>query len=237
MAALYNATRLGLEAMAAALQPPPPIDFLAWAEQHVVFEDGPFQGPWNSALFPFFDDILGALGPEDPCRYVTIKSSAQIGKTTIGNVFCLGSISLRNGSFLAAHPTSDNAIRWSKMKLAPLMRAIPAVRELFPQRVDQTQASVLYTERRDGLARLLITGANSPASLSQVTINAALHDDLSKWESTPAGDPEAMADSRCRAVADAKLLKCGTPLVSPGCRISKSFLDGSQDYPYVPCVH
>ena len=118
-----------------------------------------------------------------------------------------------------------------------MMRSIPAVSELFPQRVNDLQASVLYKERRDGLSRLLITGANSPASLSQVTINAAMHDDIAKWEMNSAGDPETQADSRCRAIADAKIFKCSTPLISPGCRITKSFLEGSQEYPYVPCPH
>jgi len=66
-------------------------------------------------------------------------------------------------------------------------------------------------ERRDGLSRLLITGANSPASLSQVTISAAMHDDIAKWEMNSAGDPETQADSRCRAISDAKIFKCSTP--------------------------
>jgi hypothetical protein len=33
---LYNAQRLGLEVLAAALEPPDPIDLLAWAEENVV---------------------------------------------------------------------------------------------------------------------------------------------------------------------------------------------------------
>ena len=232
---LANIERLGLEVLAAVLEPPAPIDLLAWAEAHVVFDDGPFQGPYNRNLFPFFDEILRALSPEDPCRYVSVMSSAQVGKTTLGNIFCLASISLRNGSFLVAHPTSESAVRWSKMKLAPMMRSIPAVSELFPQRVNDSQASVLYKERRDGLSRLLITGANSPASLSQVTINAAMHDDIAKWEMNSAGDPETQADSRCRTIADAKIFKCSTPLITPGCRITKSFMEGSQERGYINC--
>jgi len=234
---LCNAERLGLEVLAAALQPAPPIDLLAWAEANVVFEDGEFKGPWNRSLFPFFDEILRALGPGDPCRYVTVMSSAQVGKTTLGNIFCLATITQCNGSFLVAHPTSDSAVRWSKMKLMPMMRSIEVVRDLFPYRANDSQASILYKERRDGLSRLLITGANSPASLSQVTINAAMHDDLSKWEPNSAGDPEVQADSRCRAIADAKILKCSTPLITPGCRITASFLSGSQEHPYIPCPH
>ena len=106
---LANAERLALEAIAAALEPPAPVDLLAWAEQNVVFEDGPFRGPYNRKLFPFFDEILRALGPEDPCRYVTLSSSAQCGKTTLGNIFALGMVMQGPGAVLVAHPTEEVA--------------------------------------------------------------------------------------------------------------------------------
>ena len=64
-----------------------------------------------------------------------------------------------------------------------------------------------------------------------------VQDDLSKWEVNPAGDPEAQADSRSRAYEFAKILKLGTPLVLPGCRITRSYEAGTQEQPYVPCPH
>jgi phage terminase large subunit GpA-like protein len=64
-----------------------------------------------------------------------------------------------------------------------------------------------------------------------------VQDDLSKWEMTAAGDPEFLADSRSRAHEFAKIFKIGTPLVMPGCRITRNFEAGSQEYPYVPCPH
>ncbi len=234
---LANAERLGLEVVAAALEPPPPIDYLRWAEQNITFDDGPFPGPYSRALFPFFDEVLRALGPDDPCRFVTMSASAQVGKTALATIFALGSMTNARGSFLVVHPTQDNAVRWSKMKLAPMMRSTKIVAEQFPQRANDALASILYKERRDGLARLLITGANSPASLSQVTIDAQVQDDVSKYEPNSMGDPELMADSRSRAIADAKIFKISTPLITPGCRITRNFLDGSQEHPYVPCPH
>jgi phage terminase large subunit GpA-like protein len=235
LAQLYNVERLELEAISSALEPPPSIDYLSFAEQNIVFENGPFRGPFNRALFPFFDQILMALSPVDPCRYVTLASSAQIGKTALATVFALGATTMGQGAFLFAHPTEDNARRWSRMKLAPMMRSTAIVREMFPQRSRDSSDSVLFKERRDGLACLLLTGANSPASLSQVTVNNVVLDDLSKWEVNSAGDPETMCESRARAIADAKILKISTPLLNPGCRITKNFLEGSQEYPYVPC--
>ena len=234
---LANPRKIVAEAIAAALEPPELIDLVAFAEQHVVFEDGPFQGKYNRALFPFFDEILAALSPSDPCRYITMVSSAQVGKTSLAGIFALGSMVLGRGAVLVAHPTEDNARRWSRMKLAPLMRSIPIVREAFPQRSRDSADAVLFKERKDGLACLLISGASSPSSLSQITISNAVLDDLARWEMSSAGDPEVMAESRCRAISDAKIFKISTPLLNPGCRITKSFLAGSQERGYVPCPH
>jgi phage terminase large subunit GpA-like protein len=79
---------------------------------------------------------------------------------------------------LVCHPTIDNALRWSKLKLAPMMRSTPIVQGHFPQRSRDTSDALLFKERADGLASLLITGANSPASLSQITVNFQVQDDL-----------------------------------------------------------
>jgi phage terminase large subunit GpA-like protein len=171
----------------------------------VTFGDGePFPGPYNRAAFPYFDEILRALSPLDPARYVTFVGSAQVGKTVLGNIFALGSVTMGRGTTLVCHPRTDNALRWSKMKLAPMMRSTPAVQALFPQRSRDTSDALLFKERADGLAALLITGANSPASLSQVTVNFQVQDDLSKWEMNAAGDPETQADNRSRAVEFAR---------------------------------
>jgi phage terminase large subunit GpA-like protein len=236
---IANAERLAMQATAAALEPEPPIDYLTWAEANVVFaeHESQFPGPYNRERFPYFDEILRALSPDDPCRIVTLMGSAQIGKTVCANIFTLGSLVMGKGTFLAVHPTDTNAELWSKMKLAPMMRGIDQVRRLFPQRSRDVADSVTYKERRDGQATLRITGANSAASLSQITIFRQIQDDLSKWEVNTAGDPETQADSRSRAVDFAKIFKASTPLVLPGCRISKSFEAGSQEYPYVPCPH
>jgi phage terminase large subunit GpA-like protein len=231
---LSNPRRIACEAMAAAWAPPPPLDYLQWAIDNVAFGPGdPLPGPYNRANFPYFDGILQALSPDDPCRYVTFVGSAQIGKTVLANIFALGSVVMGRGTTLVCHPTTDNALRWSKLKLQPMMRSIPAVQKHFPQRPRDTSDALLYKERADGLSTLLITGA----SLSQVTVNFQVQDDLAKWENNTAGDPETQADNRSRAVEFAKILKTSTPMILPGCRITKDFEAGSQEEPYLPCPH
>ncbi|MGF7160137.1 phage terminase large subunit GpA-like protein [Rhodoligotrophos appendicifer] len=236
---ITNAQRLAMEALAEVLSPPPPVDYLAWAEANIVFSEreSPFPGPYNRTLFPYFDEVLRALGPEDPCRFVTMMKSAQLGGTVLGNIFTGGSLAMDPGDILYVHPTEDNARRWSKMKLSPMLKGTPALCDLFPQKSRDGSDSVMYKERRDGRGAIQISGANSPASLSQVTMRRQVQDDLAKWEMNAAGDPEVQADSRSRSHEFAKILKVSTPLVQPGCRITRSFDAGSQEYPYVPCPH
>lgn len=236
---IANAERIVALAAARALEPPPPIDYLKFAEEHIVFSsrESQFPGPYNRRNFPYFDEVLRALSPDDPCRYVTLKCSAQIGKTVMLNIFLGGTMFMDPCDFLVVHPTEDNARRWSKLKLRLLLRGTPVLDRLFPERSRDGADSVFMKEHAEGPGSILISGANSPASLSQVTMPRQAQDDLSKWEMNAAGDPETQSDSRSGSIEFAKILKTGTPLVMPGCRITKNFDSGSQEHPYVPCPH
>lgn len=234
-----NARRISAEIFAAVMTPPPPVDYLVWAEQNIVFSEreSPLPGPYNRDLFFYFDEILRALSSGDPCRIVTLKKSAQLGGTVLANIFCGGSMDMDPGDFLYVHPTESNAQRWSKMKLAPMLKGTTSLARLFPMRSRDGLDSVLYKERIDGRGAIQISGANSPASLSQVTMRRQVQDDLAKWEMNSAGDPETQADSRSRAHEFAKVFKISTPLVEPGCRITRNFEAGSQEQLYLPCPH
>ena len=144
-----NLYQVAAEVAADAVLPPPLVDYLQWAVDNVVFSEreSPLPGPYNPDLFPEFTEILRAFGQDDPCRIVTVKKSAQLGGTILDNIFTLGSTALARGDFLYVHPTDDNARRWSKMKLAPMMRNIPAIARLFQQRSRDGSDSVLYKER------------------------------------------------------------------------------------------
>jgi phage terminase large subunit GpA-like protein len=234
-----NPERMASIAMADILQPPPPVDYLFWAEDNIVFtkRESPLPGPYNRSLFPYFDEILRALSPEDPCRIVTLSKSAQLGGTVLANIFTLGSMAMDPGDFLYVHPTDDNGRRWSKMKLSPMLRNTSCLSRFFPARSRDGSDSVMYKERSDGRGAIQISGANSPASLSQVTMQRQCQDDLAKWEINAGGDPETQADTRSQAHEFAKIFKISTPLVMPGCRITRNFELGSQEVPEVPCPH
>jgi phage terminase large subunit GpA-like protein len=53
--------------------------------------------------------------------------SAQIGKTVVGNIFVGGSMDMDPTISGHVHPTDDNAVRWSKLKLLPMLRGTTAL--------------------------------------------------------------------------------------------------------------
>ena len=135
------------QALANILAPPPPVDYELWATENVSFSDreSQFTGPYNPSRFRPFTEIYKALSPADPCRIVTLSKGAQIGGTIIATVFTLGSLDLDPGDFLYVHPTEENARRWSRLKLSPLLRGSARLREIFPETSRNGADSVMFS--------------------------------------------------------------------------------------------
>lgn len=237
--AVTSAAFLAAQVLAEVFTPPPPIDYLAWAEANVVFSERgtDFPGPYNRRMFPLLDEPMRALAPDDPCRTVTIMASAQASKTTLATIFTAGSLDLDTGDILYTVATEALATKWSKTRLSPMLKQVAPLAAAFPQAQRDRLDSVFYKERADGRAAIYVGGANSENSLSSISVKRQVQDELSKWEVNDAGDPESQADDRSLAFEFAKVLKSSTPLVMPGCKITNSFLAGSQEKPYVPCPH
>ena len=235
-----NAERGALLVAAQAWEPPPPVDYTAWAEKHVVFgNESPRPGPYDPDYHPWDRHILALLAPDHPARVVVVKGAAQvIGKTNIANIFIGGSLDMDPGPVLFYQATEQNALRWVKQKWKAFVRGTSTLTKLFPfERSRDHSNSLLYQERADGRGHLQASGANSAPALSQVSAPRQVHDDLAKWEMLPAGDPENQADSRSLSFQWAKILKTGTPLIKPGCRMTANYDRGTQGEFHVPCPH
>lgn len=227
--------------MAQVLLPPPPADLVTWAENKnniVLGNESPFPGPWSRDTFPPQAYILKLLSPDHPARVVTVMGSAQFGKTLIAQIFLAGMMSIAPCNMLAVFPSHDNALRWARGKWKTMRRSSATLRRIFgAERVKDASDTTLYQEHRDGLGSLQISGANSPASLSMISTPVIVEDDLSKWESNSAGDPEKQADNRAAAFEMAKILKISTPLFAKTCRITRAYKNGTQEKWHMPCPH
>ncbi len=164
---LANVERQAQAAAKTVLEPPPPLDYLAWAVDHVRFgNESQFPGRYQKSRFPYFDLILEALGPEHVARVIVLMKSAQLGGTVLAQIFAAASLDLDPGPFLYVHPTEGNAGRWAKTKWRVMLRQIKhLVKKFRDTNSREPGASLLYQELRDGRGAITIGGANSEASL------------------------------------------------------------------------
>lgn len=226
--------------IAEALTPAPPVNLIGWTESSIIFgPNDPFPGHYSFDRFPFFREMLDCLGPEHPARTVTLMKSAQIGGTILGDAFLLGWLDLVPTQLMCVHPTLPQARAWVNNKIKPAVRNSRRLQAIlsFDGSNRDVKATELLFERIDARGGVIVTGANSAASLSQHSVKAQLQDDLAKWEDNDAGDPEGQADSRSQAFEDAKIFKVSTPMVEGECRIHRNFLAGDQRHYHVPCPH
>lgn len=234
---LTNADRLFWSVIADAAPPPPPPDYNAWARDNVVFgSESPFPGAFDGARFPFFQRILDVLSPEDPASVVTLQGSSQIGKSVLCQIFVGATLDLDPCQLIYYHPTESNAGEWVKTKWRPFLRGSSALRRVLgDERSRDGSQSLTYYERLDGAGALTVAGSNSGPATSMKSAKVQVQDDLAKWETLPSGDSETQADSRSKAFLWRKIFKVSTPLIWPGCRITRNFRAGTQEHWHVPC--
>lgn len=228
-----------LRGLASALVPPPPPDITRWCEENIVFDErSPIPGPFRIERFPFLREIHEVLSPEHPSREVTVRGSAQWGKT----------VSLLNPTVaawheygpldsLVVHPTTSSATEWVRNKWMPMRRQAPSLRDIFGDgRGEQTDTLFNQeTIRRDG--SLKVVSAGSPDDLAGTTRRLVIMDDAAKFEMTPKGDPEQLAASRASGFEDAKIVRISTPQIAGTCRITRAYDRSDQRLYHVPCPH
>lgn len=226
-------------AMAAAMHPPEPPDITRWCEENVSFDErSPMPGPFRIDNFPFLREIHNVLSPEHPCREVTVRGSAQWGKTvsiiqpTLGAWHEYGPL-----DSLVVHPTMSAATEWVRNKWQPMRRQAPSLRRVFGDGRGENTDAIFNQEtvRRDGSLKVAASG--SPADLTGTSRRLVIMDDLAKYEATPMGDPEALAVSRASGFEEAKIVRISTPLIEGTCRISRAWARSDQRLYHVPCPH
>lgn len=239
MPSLISAESLVMQAVAFSLRPPPPPDISRWCAENIVFDErSPMPGPFDISLFPFLKEIHEVLSPEHASREVTIRGSAQWGKTASIIQPVLGAWHEYTPlDSLVVHPTSSSASEWVDNKWLPMRRTAPCLKRIFGMGGGDNKDAKFNQETlaRDG--SLKVASAGSPADLTGTTRRLVIMDDLSKFEMNDKGDPEALATSRAAGFEDAKILRVSTPMIKGTCRISRAFDRSDQRYYHVPCPH
>ncbi len=220
----------------ALLRPPPRRRLSEWGDAKFVMsrESSASPGRWRS--YPPQREILDAM--TDP-RYeqVSVQKSSRVGATKGLCILIAYHIDEDPCPILLFQPTVDDARRFSRKEIAPMVRDVPCLRgKVSEPRSRDSSNTILDKEFVGGSLELL--GANSPAGFRARTVRVLIFDEVDAYRASAGaeGDPIALGIRRTETYWNRKIVAVSTPAEEPS-RIERLYLDGDQRRYYVPCPH
>lgn len=222
--------------LARLLKPKEFMTISEWAERYMVLPQGSNEpGRYRVSNMPFQKEILDAIADPDVMD-VTIMSSAQVGKTTI--ILCgIGYyIEYEPSTQLMVLSTLNLSKIFSKTKLASMLGDVKVLREKIgstkSRDADNTQ---LYKKYPGGY--LILAGANSPDSLSSMSIRIVWMDEVDRFPDSAGdeGNPIMLAERRSTSFWNAKHIKTSTPTRAGFSKIEAEYKKGTMEEWMVQC--
>lgn len=239
---MHNGRDVFETAYRAGWQADPRLSVSDWADTHrsLGSRAGHAATRWRTATTPYLKEIMDALGPRSPARRVVFMKGSQVGGTEAGNNW-LGFIMHHSpGAILVVRPTVDEARRFSRQRLDPMIATTPVLRELVTEaRSRDGGNSLLIKEFPGGV--LFLTGSNSATGVKSMPIRWLFCDEVDEYpgDVDGQGDPISLAEKRTTGptFARRKVFLVSTPTIKGVSRIEREFLASDQRRYYVPCPH
>lgn len=240
------------KAVAEAYDADPVLTVSQWADaKRILPQKGAAEpGPYRTDRTPYMREIMDCLSVTSPVQEVIFMAGAQVGKSEGGNNWIGYVIDHAPGPMLMVQPTVDNAKRYSKQRIGPMIAETPtlAARVLENKSRD---ASNTQLEKEFAGGILLMGGANSAAGLRSMPIRYLMADEISNWPADVdgEGDPLELAQARTSTFSRRKIYKCSTPgrviaanddggdRASLSCRITSEYRRTDMRRYFVPCQH
>lgn len=238
-----------LSGVAAGATPPERLSVSEWAAKNrvVAAESGsPYAGKWKNERAPYLAEPMDCLGFDDPSRTVTLKASAQVGKSEAFVNFIGYVIDQHASPFLIVLPSIEEGQKYNKTKFQPTADATPALRAKLrdPNSRDETSSTATFKRFAGGFG--VITGANSSKGLQMISARVRVYEEIAEYPADVDGRGDAIEQGETRGLAwdkrGPKTAYGSTPGVRTekdgnkvGCRISDKYEESDQRRFYVPC--
>jgi phage terminase large subunit GpA-like protein len=215
-----------------------PID--RWVEENIRLSSrqSTHTGRYSLKRTPFFRQIyLDLANPE--VRQITLSKAAQIGFSQLASNAIMYYICNKTLPVAWILPSQGMAQQASERTLHPAIQSTKAIQEYLTGSQDDIRRSELIF--KNGVV-VKVVGGGSATKLSSNPIAFLILDEASKLEeafTSEAGAIELAIDRTLSFVetGEAKILVASTPQTEHSCAVTKHFLEGDQNYYYVPCPH
>lgn len=188
-------------------------------------------GQWRTARTPYLRDIMDAF--TDPTvREISVVAASQVGKSEF-ELNCIGYIIDQDpASILYIHPTVDDAKKFSRLRVTPMINDTPVIRgKVKETKVGRESASTILQKSFPG-GMLTVTGSNSASALASTPARYVIADEVDRFARSAGreGDPLSLAKARQTTFYNAKTLLVSTPTVKGDSRIEVAYFTGTQEH-------
>jgi phage terminase large subunit GpA-like protein len=234
-----DGAELVARAWAEALEPDPQLSVWEWAEANVrlTSKDSAEPGSWSCDRVPYTREIQEALSATSTVQQVTVCKGAQLGLSTVASNLLGYVIDQAPGPMLVVLPTVPVAERYSKQRLATMIRECDALRAKVREARSKDSGNSLLAKDFPG-GFLVLAGSNSAAGLRQMPARVLIMDELDGFaqEAGDEGDPLVLAERATTTFGSRrKVFKISTPTFEGRSRIVAAFLEGDRRFYSVPC--
>lgn len=228
------------KAVAEAYDADPILTVSEWANKYRVLpQKGAAEpGPYRTDRTPYMREVMDCLSATSPVQEVILMAGAQVGKSEAGNNWIGYTIDFAPGPMLMVQPTVDNAKRYSKQRIGPMIAETQRLSsKVLDNKSRDSSNTMLEKEYAGGI--LMMGGANSAAGLRSMPIRYLMADEISNWPADVdgEGDPLELAQARTSTFARKKIYKCSTPGNKTSCRITAEYYRTDMRRYFVPCPH
>lgn len=216
-------------------KPPERLTVSEWANKYRVLDakTSAEPGPWRTDRTPYLQGIMDAFTDPDIEEIIFVKPTQVGGTECLNNI--VGYIIAQDPSpSLIVYPTLELAEFTSKNRVQPMINLSPVLRERYQER-----ESKILELQFDGMY-VVLSGANSPASLASRPIRYLLMDEVDKYPPSAGkeADPRSLAKERTKTFAhNKKVFQTSTPTRKSGPIWQEWEAADDQRKFYVPCPH
>ena len=223
----------------ASYTPPADLTVSEWAEAHRVLsrENSAEAGPWRNARTPYLVEIMDAF--TDPkVKKISLVASSQVGKSELELNIIGYIIDQDPGSILYIQPTVDDAKKFSRLRIAPMIRDSATLRSKVADIKSRDSGNTMLQKSFPG-GMLTIVGSNSASGLASTPAKYVLGDERDRWALSAGteGDPWALAEARTTTFYNSKMVDVSTPTDKGTSPIEKSFNEGTRERWCHQCPH
>ena len=212
-------------------KPPEDLTVAEWADRHrrLSPETSAEAGPWRTSRTPYLREPMEAF--TDPkVKKIVMVAASQVGKSELELNIIGYIIDQDPGSILYVQPSLDDARKFSRLRIAPMIRDSKVLKAKVSDVKTRDSGNTILQKSFPG-GMLTITGSNSASALASTPARYIIGDERDRWAISAGteGDPWALAEARQTTFYNAKAVEVSTPTIKGSSNIADSFEKGTQE--------